>query len=89
MVGAEKEFDFQSDSIKIIKNSMVYLYTDGAYEIQLPDGEMMDIEDLTRYLDENKSNRDDEIELLYGNLIKLNKSEKLSDDFTMLKVVFQ
>ena len=89
MIGAEKQYDFRYDTIKIIKNSMVYLYTDGAYEIKLPDGNMMDIDDLTRYLGENKSPVDDEIEKLYETLTRLNKSEKLNDDFTMLKVVFQ
>ena len=89
IVGAEEDFNFTYDCIRITKKSRIYLYTDGAYEIHHPDGTMMDIEDLIRYLDENKGKGEDEIERLYEKLVKLNKSEKLNDDFTMLKITFQ
>lgn len=88
MVGAEQKYDFRIDKVKLDKNSRLYLYTDGAYEIQLSEGKMMDVEDLVEYIGKSNENGDDELDKHYENLVKLNNNENLSDDFTMLKVTF-
>jgi PAS domain S-box-containing protein len=88
MIGADEKYNFKSDTIKIEPNSEIYLYSDGAYEAILPNGEFMDIEFLEGFILKNRNKNSDEIDVLYNFLIELNKGETLTDDFTMLKVSF-
>ncbi len=86
MVGAEENYNFQSDRIEVEGKTVVYLYTDGAYEVKLSDGNVMSIEDLEDFLSTHQNEQGNEIDTLYEKLAKLNQEGKLEDDFTMLKV---
>ena len=86
MVGVEENFHFQSDRTEVGGKAVVYLYTDGAYEVNLSDGSMMSIGDLEDFLSTHQNEQGDEIEALYEKLATLNQEGKLEDDFTILKV---
>jgi sigma-B regulation protein RsbU (phosphoserine phosphatase) len=89
IVGFNNETEFKSDSISIENKSCLYLYTDGAYEIELQSGVTMQIDNLVEFLHENENEDFSEINLLYQHLQKLNKCDKLEDDFTMIKMKFE
>ena len=88
MVGADDQTRFKSATLKIEKGTEIYIYSDGAYEANLPDGSMMSIDDLTDYLLKNRNSNSDEIDNLYYYLADLNNGGRLDDDFTMMKVSF-
>jgi PAS domain S-box-containing protein len=86
MVGVEENLNFHSDRIEVGGKTVIYLYTDGAYEVNLPDGSTMSIGDLENFIGTYQNEQGDEIEALYEKLTKLNQEGKLEDDFTILKV---
>jgi len=86
MIGVEKNYNYQSDRIKLGKNSIIYMYTDGVYEVTQSNGKMMTLEDLEDYLAEHYSEDGEEIGKLYEQLVRQNQQGNLEDDFTMLKV---
>ena len=90
IVGYDQEMVFNSNSVRIEKDSVAYLYTDGAYEIELQGGNTMKVDDLVQFLYHHENEDSSEIEDLYQHLKQLNGGhEKLDDDFTMLKVNFK
>jgi len=88
MIGVDDQIEFHSDVHKIRHETSVYMYTDGAYEVHMPDGSMMDIEDLAATLTKYQNKPGDEIHKLYQSLLDLNDGNKLEDDFTMMKISF-
>ena len=88
MIGIDDRFEFHSDIYKIRNKTSVYMYTDGAYEVDLPDGSMMGIEALANELSKHQNLPSDEINKLYHSLLELNGGNCLEDDFTMMKISF-
>ncbi len=89
MIGVDNHYEFQSEKYKIDGKTDVFIYTDGAYEVQLSDGKMMRIDDLTESLSQYRNRSENEIDKLYSNLVELNSGRSLNDDFTMMKVSFK
>ena len=87
IIGGIPDFPFSSKDITIEPNSILYIYSDGTYEIEKPDGKMWEVDDLVNYLKENKS--DNEIDELYSFVQKLSGKKILDDDFSMLKILFK
>ena len=88
IIGVDDQFEFQSDTFHIEDKTELYIYTDGAYEANLPNGNMMKVHDLEDYLLKNRNKQEDEINKLYDYLVDLNTGSGLDDDFTMMKVSF-
>ena len=88
MIGVDDQVKFQSEIYDIKDKTELFIYTDGAYESTLPDGNMMNVDDLVDFLSTNLNSNDDEIEKLYDYLVDLNSGEGLNDDFTIMKISF-
>jgi len=88
MIGVEEEIEFQSGSYKIQGETEAYIYTDGAYEAELSDGKMLDVDDLVNFLLKHRDPSAQEIELLYNSLVELREGENLEDDFTIMKIYY-
>lgn len=89
IVGYTHEIPFVSDSVKIQHDSCLYLYTDGAYEIELQGGATLKIDHLVEFLREHENEDFSEIDGLYHYLKQLNNRNSLDDDFTMIKIKFR
>jgi sigma-B regulation protein RsbU (phosphoserine phosphatase) len=88
VIGVKEDVDFRSGSYAIEGDTVVYIYTDGAYEAELPDGKMLKIDDLVNFLSKHRNQSVDEIELLYQTLVDLNEGKSLGDDFTIMRIKF-
>lgn len=86
MVGAEADYRFHYETIQVMENSILYLYTDGVYEIKLSDGMWLKIEDLENFLSVNLKKHPDDLDVLYNHIVDLNGGNKLNDDFTIIKI---
>jgi len=86
MVGIDDQYEFTSDTFQIEDPITIFLYTDGAYEAERPDGSMMNVDDLVDLLSQLRNNSDDEIEALYDALLARNPDKRLDDDFTIMKI---
>lgn len=89
MVGGVQEFEFTESTIQLGTGSVLYIFTDGAFEVKSPNGEMFLDEHLKSFLVEYQNSEENEINLLYNHLLEYSEKEELDDDFTMLKVRFK
>ena len=87
LIGGLPNFEFEQSSIKLESGSELFIYTDGAYEIEKPDGTMWTFEEMLEFIKQNDSSTllDD----LYKYLQKLGNSEHLEDDYTILKLILK
>ncbi len=88
VIGVKDKVNFQEGFYPLEGNTEVYIYTDGAYEAELPDGKMLKIDDLVNFISKHRNQSVDEIELLYQTLLDLNEGESLGDDFTIMRINF-
>lgn len=88
MIGVDRKIEFQSGTYRVEGKTDAYIYTDGAYEIELPDGKMLKIDDLVNFLTKHRNKSAHEIERLYETLVDLNEGQSLDDDFTIMKISY-
>ncbi len=86
LIGIDDQFEFHFDTYNISGLTRIYVYTDGVYEASLPDGSMMQIDDLVNFLSRHINESATEIELLYNYLVELKSGRSLDDDFTIMKI---
>jgi len=89
MIGVDEEIEFQSGTYKFQGKTEAYIYTDGAYEAELPDGKMLDVDDLVNFLSKHRDSSAHEIEELYDSLMEFCRGQNLEDDFTIMKIYYE
>ena len=87
IIGGVPGFPFSSLEIDVPKDSLLYVYSDGVYEIEKLDGSMWTIEEMVDYIKQNEI--DIKIDDLYKFVQKLSNKKVLDDDFSMLKILFK
>jgi len=88
LIGIDDQYEFLSDTREVSDLTSIYLFTDGTYEVFLPDGSMMKIDHLMDFLAQYRNQPDNEIELLYDYMVEMNAGNSLDDDFTIMRVSF-
>ena len=88
-LGGLNDFVFVDGKLIVEKNAVLYIYSDGVYEIFKTDSTLWEQSELNEYLLDNyyKSN-DSEMVQLYKHVIDLHGSQHLDDDFSLLKIEF-
>ncbi len=88
VTGALPDYSYRECSIKIQKGSVLYVFSDGAFEIRKRDGTMWDLRSLALFLEKNHAPGITDLETLYFYLTENYYKEKLDDDFSILKLSF-
>ena len=91
VIGGDPEYEYTQSTFKIPEGSELYLYSDGAYEIEKAGGGMMRVKDLAQFFSEHRKGKEngEEMDELYEDLRHRNDKESLEDDFSVLKVRFK
>jgi sigma-B regulation protein RsbU (phosphoserine phosphatase) len=87
-VGGFLDKPYHADEVIVPANAHLYLFSDGAYEVENPGGEMWALEDLLDFLRRTGAGSGLEIDALYKQLQEMHGSEVLEDDFSLLRVDF-
>ncbi len=87
-IGAFPRVDFEGAETYVPPNSRLYLFSDGVYEVDKPDGTMWSFEELQDYLSHPPGASGMEIEALYKALQEMHAGEVLDDDFSLLRLDF-
>ena len=66
----------------------MYLFSDGAYEVNLPGGVMWTLDDLQAFLVSPPPGNGCEMDALYAALQQMHGAPVLEDDFSVLRVTF-
>jgi sigma-B regulation protein RsbU (phosphoserine phosphatase) len=92
IIGVVPEFNFKSEKISIELPSSLYIFSDGVYEFRKPMNDTWSLEKLYDYFSKPATglfgHESIEIDNLYDHLKRLNKNQKLKDDFSVLKITF-
>lgn len=87
MLGVLPEVEFSTTVTILAPGERLYVFTDGAYEIELASGELLDFARFERELSLAAAEPDD-VDRLLRFALTASKSGELSDDFSMLSVIF-
>ena len=66
----------------------MYVFSDGVYEVEKPDGAMWRFQEFTDYMQKIRTDGHEVLDRLYDHVKDLGNSETLKDDFTILEVAF-
>ena len=88
-IGGFPQVDYEAAEIDVPANSRLYLFSDGVYEVDRPDGTMWFFEELQDYLSHPVAESGAEIEALYKTLQEMHSVDVLEDDFSLLRVDFR
>jgi sigma-B regulation protein RsbU (phosphoserine phosphatase) len=84
-IGGIKGMSFDHSEIDVKDGDEIYIYSDGAYEIQISETELWSLDQFIEKIIDYHGDAN-EFEKLYGCALKLSGNEILDDDFSILKV---
>jgi len=86
VVGAFPKSNYEMVSVPVPDGSLLYLFSDGAYEIDRPDGTMMTYEELAQLLCRPTSSS--KLESIVSEVRRQQGSEDFADDFSLVEFDF-
>lgn len=89
IIGGLLEFPFSSASRIIPKGANIYLFSDGVYEIEKPDGVYWTLEEMEELMKNNFSEDNSELDKLFEFTKDLSGKTILDDDFSIIKLTFE
>jgi sigma-B regulation protein RsbU (phosphoserine phosphatase) len=88
VIGGMSESTFTINTCPIEEQSLLYVFSDGVYEVEKQDGSMWRFQEFTEYMQKIRTDGHEVLDRLYGYVKDLGNSETLEDDFTILEVAF-
>ncbi len=87
-IGGFPQVDYEGAETCVSAKSRLYLFSDGVYEVDRPDGTMWSFEELQDYLSRPVPEPGTEIDALYKTLQEMHSNEILDDDFSLMRLDF-
>ncbi|MHC4400148.1 MAG: SpoIIE family protein phosphatase [Planctomycetota bacterium] len=88
MIGAMPWPEFEAGRRKIPAGSRLYIYSDGVHEIHKTDGGEWTFEEFVAFMSQARDPAASIIDRLLGHVRRLNGSDNLDDDFSMMEARF-
>jgi sigma-B regulation protein RsbU (phosphoserine phosphatase) len=83
-IGAMEDVDYQAGEMTVPAGSRLYVYSDGVYEVQMPDGREMALEDFISLVAEPPAG----ITSVRAAVSQLQGKTQFDDDFSLIELVF-
>jgi len=87
-VGFWPDTEFVRETLVVPERSQLYLFSDGAYEVERPDGTLMRLEDLTRFITRRDADTKFDLDLVFQHLVQERGNDALKDDFSIVRFGF-
>jgi len=87
-VGCIDDLEFKSDTTEISKNSRLYIFSDGVYEIFKNPDEIMQLDEFYDMLKSSDNHNENELDEIYKRLRLIQKERDFADDFSLMKITF-
>jgi len=88
IVGALEDVTFINETLQIPKNSKLYIYSDGAYEIKIADEKMWQIDEFIQFISDLENIKVLTIDHLIEETKSIGFSDVFEDDYTILEISF-
>ncbi|BAY32423.1 response regulator receiver modulated serine phosphatase [Nostoc carneum NIES-2107] len=87
-IGFVPDVEFEDATVEISAHNSLYIFSDGAYEIHQPDGQLWGINAFIELLIKCSNDKSNQLQELLAQILSLNAQENLEDDLSLLKVSF-
>ena len=87
-VGMFSEVSYTCDQCMIESHSTLYIFSDGAYEIHQPDGDLWGLESFTDLLASYKSTNTSHLDMVLEHIQNVRVKDSLEDDLSLLQIDF-
>ncbi|MBL1197801.1 MAG: PP2C family protein-serine/threonine phosphatase [Nostoc sp. ZfuVER08] len=87
-IGFLPDVDFKNAVFEVQENSILYIFSDGIYEINQPDGKILGLDAFIKLLTKCSQTDICNLNQLLVNLLGFNAKENLDDDLSLVKVNF-
>ncbi|MDY6937531.1 MAG: SpoIIE family protein phosphatase [Cyanobacteriota bacterium] len=87
-IGMFPESEYTSKECQVSASSTLYIFSDGVYEIQQPDGTVWGLNAFTELVGSYRENNSDTLDRLLNYIRALNANEILDDDLSLLQLRF-
>lgn len=89
MIGVLEDSEYINETVQIKGGDRIYIYSDGTFEIFMPDGKMMDFNEFLKVITTPDNNELPDLEKIHGRLSAKNRGNLFDDDFSMLEIYFK
>ena len=88
VIGAVPGAAYQKSKHRVGEKTTLYIFSDGVYEVEKPDGSMWQLEEFTDYINKIKTDSPSKLDHLYRHVKNIGNLENFEDDFTIVEVAF-
>jgi sigma-B regulation protein RsbU (phosphoserine phosphatase) len=88
IIGGMPDADYSKSEHTMGGVTKLYLFSDGVYEVEKPDGSMWRYNEFSEFMTRIEADRRSSLDHLYDNGLKLSQRDRFEDDFTILEIVF-
>jgi sigma-B regulation protein RsbU (phosphoserine phosphatase) len=85
-IGMLPDVEFTDNFCKIPKDSTLYIFSDGVYEIHQPDGKLWGLNNLVNFLTDYQKSQSNNLDGVLHHIQSLNANKAFDDDFSLLQV---
>jgi sigma-B regulation protein RsbU (phosphoserine phosphatase) len=87
-IGVMPDAAYQKNKHLIGEQTTLYIFSDGAYEVQKSDGSMWQFKEFADFMSKIKSDSQSRLDRLYQHVKNIGNLENFEDDFTIVEVAF-
>jgi phosphoserine phosphatase RsbU/P len=87
-IGAMPDVAYIKNKHLVGEQSILYIFSDGVYEIEKSDGSMWKFDEFTEFMSKIKTGNQSRLDSLYRHAANIRSQDNFEDDFTILEVAF-
>lgn len=87
-IGAMPDVSYRKNKHLIGEQTTLYVFSDGVYEVEKPDGSVWRFEEFKDFLSRARAGGQARLDDLYRHVLRLGNMQKFEDDFTIMEIVF-
>jgi len=88
-IGAVPDITYKKDKHLVGENAELYVFSDGVYEVEKPDGSMWQLSEFVSFMRQAKPTERSQPDKLYNYVQSINIQDNFEDDFTLLTATFK
>ena len=88
VIGAMPEETYKKDKHVIGEQNKLYIFSDGVYEVQKPDGSMWQFKEFSDFMSKIRPGSQSRLDRLHQHAQNIRNQSNFEDDFTILEVAF-
>ena len=89
IIGGMTPMNFRSDKVKVERGSKLYVFSDGVYEVEKPDGHTMSLDEFVAEIPKPARAGLSKVESMMAFSKDIQRSDSFEDDFSLCEIIFK